>query len=79
MRFQLLAGEVAQGARDLVLAGVTAMHIDHRGADAAVPHAIHQLTQSRPGARRKNVPGMPQVVKVHTRQPGNTSRNLSRM
>jgi hypothetical protein len=53
-----------------VLAGVGTMHVDHRGAGTAVPHAVHQLAQGRSGARCENIPGMPQVVKVRTSQSG---------
>jgi hypothetical protein len=45
------------------------MHVDHRGAGAAVPHAVHQLLQGCPRARGEDVPGMAQVVKVRASQP----------
>jgi len=67
---QPLPGELAQGVSNLVLAGVGTMHVDHRGAGTAVPHAVHQLAQGRSGARCENIPGMPQVVKVRTSQSG---------
>ena len=52
-----------------MLAGVSTVHVDHRCAGTAVPHAIHQLPQGRPGARGEDIPGMAQVVKVRASQP----------
>jgi hypothetical protein len=40
---ELLPGKLAQGVSNLVLAGVGTLHVDHRGAGAAVPHMVHQL------------------------------------
>jgi hypothetical protein len=53
-----------------MLAGVGTVHVDHRCAGAAVPHAVHQLAQGCPGARSEDVPGMAQVVKVRASQSG---------
>jgi len=35
-----------------MLAGVGTVHVDHRGAGTAVPHAVHQLSQGAPRAPR---------------------------
>src|ERR1019366_5098900 len=52
---QLLPGELAQRVRDLMLARVAAVQVDHRGTLAVVPHAIHQLAEGRASASGQGV------------------------
>src|ERR1700689_3540111 len=61
---QLVLGELAQRVRDLVLALVAAVQIDHRGALAVMTHTVHQLPKSRASARGQGVAGMSKVMEM---------------
>jgi hypothetical protein len=43
--------------------------VDHRCPRAGVAHPFHQLAKASARGRRQSVPGMPQIVQVHARQP----------
>ena len=72
--FQLVPGELAEGARDLVLAFVAAVEVDHRGPLAVVAHAVHQLPEGRPSAGGQGVSGVPEIMEVDSRKPGFAER-----
>ena len=63
--------QVAQRLGDLLLPLVTAVQVDQRSAGRRVAHAIHQLPQRSPGARRKLVAGVAQIVEVKLAKPRN--------
>jgi hypothetical protein len=48
----------------------TRMQVNLRGAAAGVAQAFHQLAQSRSRLGDEVVPGVPQVVKVHSGETG---------
>jgi hypothetical protein len=62
-------GELAQRVRDLVLALVAAVQIDHRGALTVMAHTVDQLPKSRASARGQGVAGMSEVMEMEITKP----------
>lgn len=62
--FQLGQGELAQRVRDLVLARVTAVQVDHGGPFTVMPHPVLQLPEGRARRGGQRVPDMPQIMKM---------------
>ena len=69
---QLLPGELAERVSDLMLARVTAVQVDHRGALAVVAHSIHQLPERRASAGGQCVSRVPEIMEMETGEPGRT-------
>ena len=60
---------LAHGRRDGIVPLPGCVLVDHRCPRAGVAHPFHQLAKASARGCCQGVPGMPQIVQVHARQP----------